>query len=155
LTVQHIVIPLPEASAHPASLHNGRNPNCDAIVRDVHYYDRVGADQNIVTDPNWSKFFRARRRRVWYEASNFTKPMALIPTACASRHRYRQYPAKLTRGSMVFFINEVAPAECRKINELVARHVLPAFEPEFDVVYQTWLGDHSLRRNGRQQELPS
>jgi hypothetical protein len=132
LTVQHIVIPLPEASTHPASLHNGRNPNCDAIVRDVHYYDRVSADQNIVTDPNWSKYFRARRRRVWYE-----------------------YPGKLTRGSMVFFIHEVAPAECRKINELVARHVLAAFEPEFDVVYQTWLGDHSLRRNGRQQELPS
>jgi hypothetical protein len=55
---------------------------------------------------------------------------------------------------MVFFIHEVAPAECRKINELVARHVLPAFEAEFDVVYQTWLGDRSLRRNRRQQELP-
>ena len=52
------------------------------------------------------------------------------------------------------FIHEVEPAEHRMINELVARNVLLAFEPEFDVVYQTWLGNHSLRRNGPQQELP-
>jgi hypothetical protein len=58
--VQHIGIPLPEASTHPAPPHDSRNPNCDAIVGDVHCYDRVGADQNIVTDSNWSKYFRAR-----------------------------------------------------------------------------------------------
>jgi hypothetical protein len=73
--------------------------------------------------------------------------MALIPPL-------PPVPGKTNARQCGFFIHEVAPAEHRKINELVARHVLLAFEPEFDVVYRTWLGDHSLRRNGRQQELP-
>jgi hypothetical protein len=51
---------LPEAGTHRTPLHNSWNANCDAIVRDVHYYDGVGADEDIVTNSNWSKYFRTR-----------------------------------------------------------------------------------------------
>ena len=55
LRCSNIVVPLPEAGTHRTPLHNSWNANCDAIVRDVHYYDGVGADEDIVTNSNWSK----------------------------------------------------------------------------------------------------
>lgn len=130
LTMRSPLIPLGGAthrypfarSQHSSRVASQRpEPNCAAIVRDVHYYNRVSADQNIVTNSNWSKYFRARanigvvpNNRRSYLERNAPHPEKLMDTEifavqfeelaksrraveCYHYHLCRRAPARLVR----------------------------------------------------------